>query len=509
MKADGNQNNHDSLFIRTVRSNTFYILGGKIITPFVTFLTTIYIIRKISVTDYGIYNVLLAIMAYVGLVSSAGLLNIFQRFIPEFHQNREYGHVRKLTWQGTLFRLVASGILIGLVFLFSGAESRLFNISDYITYIQIFALGILFFLESQLVGLALISTFLHKYFVFAQISYTGVRALLLLALLESGMALTGLLWAETAGFAFLLGAQAFYFYKYYWRVHPEKQQGRFPYRRLLRYGGFSYFNEVGEQILDVSTDFFVISAYLGARQVGLYAFANETIRLLSRWMPHRLLMDVITPVFFSRFAESGDPGDLEKMFRLLVKLIAFMFFPVVAGLFILGGPMIRFLFDAKYLDALPVLWLVAVFSAINAFAYPIGLMVQAVEKVEIHLMSKLFSIYNLAGDILVVRPYGITGIAVVTGSAVLFKNIFTFFMIRRHLQFRFPVRSLITISVNSVLTALVFWLLKDMVSGLAGLIIVTMLGGSFYLIASYLNRGFSPEEHTMINRILKKKVFHF
>ena len=148
----------------TVRTSSIYIIISKLLGPLITLFITAYIIRKLSVNDYGAYNIFLAIMAYIGLVSSLGLLNIFQRFVPDFYEKKWFSSLKTLVYQGLLFRFFCAVLLVILVLIFSDKIERIFKLDNYFHYFQIFAIGIIFFLESQLIGLALTSTFLHKYF---------------------------------------------------------------------------------------------------------------------------------------------------------------------------------------------------------------------------------------------------------------------------------------------------------------------------------------------------------
>ena len=168
------------------------MLAGKLITPVITFLVSVLIVRVLSVTDFGIYNFLFAVMAYVGLFSSFGLPNIFKRYIPEFMHKGAYQHVRKTVNYGLAIRLLMVLVALGCIRLFAEPIGALFNIEGYVRYFQLFALGMLFYLEAQLMGTALVSLFLHKYFVLTQIGYTLVRGGLLFFLLKRGYGLQSL-----------------------------------------------------------------------------------------------------------------------------------------------------------------------------------------------------------------------------------------------------------------------------------------------------------------------------
>jgi len=166
-------------------------------------------------------------------------------------------------------------------------------------------------------------------------------------------------------------------------------------------------------------------------------------------------------------------------------------------------------FDPKYISGLTVLWIVAAFLTVRAFQFPLELILQATEKVNIVFYSKLFSVYNLVLDIAVVRLWGITGVALVTGSAILFQNLFMYFFIRKYVKMRLCIGSLGLIVLNSMIMSLsVFWLRRYVV-GFASLTVVSILGLLIYLAMAFLNKAFTQEERTTVNSIIGKPIFAF
>jgi len=266
---------------------------------------------------------------------------------------------------------------------------------------------------------------------------------------------------------------------------------------------------MGVMILDVSTDFLVISIFLGPLAVGIYSFANRVSELFSRILPHTLLQEVIRPSFFTKFAQTNNQKDLQKMGNLLVKTIAFCSIPLTFGVFVLGDKTILHVFDPKYISSLKVLWIVATFLTIRAFRFPLGLILQATEKVNIIFYSKIFSVYNLILDLIVVKFWGITGIALVTGSAILFQNLFMYFFVYKYIRLRLCMRPLAIIALNSMMMSLsIFWLRKYIV-GFASLIVIAILGVMIYLGIAFLNKAFTHEERSIVNSIIGKPVFVF
>jgi O-antigen/teichoic acid export membrane protein len=314
---------------------------------------------------------------------------------------------------------------------------------------------------------------------------------------------------EIVGWVAWLLLQLFFFYTNFIRLHPETQGGRFPFRRYLRYGGFSLFNEYGNTILGVSTDLFIITAFLGPTAVAYYAFADRVIKMLSHCMPHVILIDVIRPSFFTKYAESNSNKRLIDSFNLLVKVGAFCVFPVAAGVILLGDEFIAVIFKPEYLNAKPILLIMIVFTAINVFAQPSGLVLKAIERVQTIMYSKIFAIYNLVAALIVIQRFGVIGVVLTTCSAHLMTNLFLYYYARKFVGMRIEWNGLLKISVNAIVMALALLIFKPMITGVLSLVLVSLLGIAIYLLSSYLNKAFSITERTWINGLLPKKAFLF
>jgi O-antigen/teichoic acid export membrane protein len=313
--------------------------------------------------------------------------------------------------------------------------------------------------------------------------------------------------AAAAAYTLLL---AFFYLSRFRRIQPVGVKTvSFPRRRLLRYGGFTFFNDLGSSVLDEATDYLIVSAYLGTSAVGLYAFAVRVVRMFTRFLPTNVFQGLLHPVFFLRYAESKDPGDLNRMFNLLVKLNAFLCFPFCLGLYLLGDKLIIHLFDPKYIDALVPLWIIITFVTVDICMTSVGLVLKAVERVEILLQSKMFSVYNLAGDVLVAPVFGITGVAVVTGSAVVFKDLYCYYFARKHTGIAIEWRGLGAIFVNSLGMGLVVLLLRARVTDLSSLAGAVLAGALLYFLLSWGNKPFTRDESRTVNKLLPKPVFPF
>jgi len=491
-----------------IRKNAQYIFVQKMTVPVINLLVTIYIVKKLSISDYGIYNLLLAIIGYLTLFSSMGMLNVFQRYIPEYNTNEEYYILKKLFRSGMILRFILTSLCLIILLLFKDQINNLFKVDNFHHYIEFFTIGILLFLEIQIVELTLSSLLLNKYILFSYMISAVVRAIMIYIFLEQGLGIKGLLLAETINYAILLSLQLFFYYTGFARLNTSPKKP-FPIRRLLYYGGFSYLDEVGETILDVKTDFFIISAFLGPTMVGLYAFANQIIELVSKILPFRFLKSLIRPVFFSSFTKNQDMEHLNYNFNFLIKIIAFIAMPTFICLYMFSDKIILYFFDEKYMPALKVLIVFTTFMIINSFQFPLQLVVQAKEKVQITFSSKIFSIYNLIGDILIINYLGILGVGIVTCSARLFQNIFIYYRIKKYVPLKFEFSPLKKILVNSLLTAICVYFFRNFATDIYTLIALIVLSILIYLAISFFNKSFLTEERALINKMLPKPIFQF
>jgi len=472
------------------------------------FITT-YIIRSLTVEDYGIYTLLYCLVGYVSVLASFGVPAVFRRFVPEALQRKEYSLLKQLVVRGLLLRLVLSLASVAVIFLVHGPLGRWLNVENFIGYFGIFAWGVVFYLEASLLTSVLHSLFLHKYSVVASTLHMVFRGVSVFLLLRLGWGIRGVLWAEVIAWGLWGVLQLVLYYVGFVRLHRGEERVSFPLRRYARYGGLSSLNELGNSVLAVSTDFFVITAFLGPGAVAIYAFADRVIKLFIRCMPHTVLIDVIRPAFFTKYAESNNEQHLADMFNLLVKIGAFCVFPMAAGLFVLGDKMITLVFKQEYVVAKPILCILGVFAAINTFAEPTGFVLKAKEQVQIILYSKVFAVYNLVVELLIIQRFGVMGVVLVTCSAVLMKNLFCYHYMKKHTGVCTNWRGLFAIAGNAIVMALVLWLLRPWVSSVGSLVAVALLGVFVYLLLSWTNKAFSPQERGWVNRVSPRPVFVF
>ena len=490
--------------------NVFYNYLGRFGSQAISILATVYMIRELPLQVYGDYNILFSIYAFIGLFTSFGLGNVIQRFIPEYTNQKQFKNIHLIIFWGIVVRLISGLFAIGLLALLAGFVGNWLQVPNLINYLRI--LGPVILLTLLAVSLDVALTSLLKQFATnsALLFFAIIRGMGIYYVVGHNYGLNGLLIVELVAITIrcliLLGAYWLETAKFKTAIMQGAQQGPFEKERVLRYGGWAYLNDFGYLFFNTDTDNFIISNYLGSAAVGLYAFSNKMSTMLLEWSPIAVASNVISPLVFGRYAHNQDKQDLNRIFLMINKANLFFFAPILAGYFALNERLIKLVFGEKYLPAVWLLGFVLVYQIINTFQYPLGLVVFALEQNQINFQSRIFSIYNLIADIILVRLFGVSGVLFATASAVTLKNLFIYFKIRNHIELTWDWRSYVRIFFNAFLMFVVLWLLRGMQTSIASLACLAILGLTTYLLATVFNNVFSASELILLEQLVGKKI---
>ena len=500
-----------SLFQKVKLSSIYTILGQSIDRIGVVFITWL-LVRELALEEYGIYSLLLGMTAYLSTITSFGLIPAFRRYLPEFIRKNQIAEFLWTVRFVQLFRAVAAIIVISVILFFFDEFGAAFQISGYLKFFIIFAIGIFFFLQTELLRSIMEAMFLHKYITYSHFIYVLFRLVVLYIIFHYQYGLMYVLLTDLAAYVILFAiASCFYIRnnpKKRWSGHSKREFSKSGLmKRLFRYSGFSFFNEIGKNFIDISTDFFVISHFLGPGPLGYYAFAARIGSIIANMLPSRILRGVILPAYFSHYSGSGSKAELDRMFKFITKLNAFICFPIFAIVGVLGENVIRYIFDPKYVTALPVMLIL--FVHFLTLVFPFAMPLEALEKPEVILISKFSSIYNLIMDIILIQFWGIIGVAIATSSSIILKKFFEYHMAKKHAEIRLPWRSLAKIFANcGIVSAIGLWS-NLYIDGVPSLLSTGFLLGILYLLFSFLNKPFLAEERVIINKMIGRNYFVF
>lgn len=206
-----------------------------------------------------------------------------------------------------------------------------------------------------------------------------------------------------------------------WLGYASKVRIRFAYkpdaiRRMLHFG----LNGVGASLLDMvarSVDSLLIGSLLGVTALGYYAMSFQLVR-----MPEMLVVGPLYTVLFPAIAKAaGDPEKVAEVFVGMLRQMALLCAPILAGLAVVAGPLVEIALGEKWAPAVAVLaWLPIAGFVLCFTALATGLLFGLGHA---HVKLKLSAITTVVTLIAVVvgARFGIVGVAMglAAGSIVI------------------------------------------------------------------------------------------
>ncbi len=494
--------------VRKGFASTVYNYIGLFFEKIVTVFVTVYVIRKLPVADFGVYNLFQDTIALVAVIFSFGIPSLIERFLPELYERGLFKDLKK--W---VYRALGAKFLLGL----TGASVCLFgrrylgaflNSDDFASLYPIFGLGLVFTILNQTAQTVLDTFLLQRLRNIIRVVVSVLRASLYLLALVMGYGLIGILWAFSL--AAIVGSLLFIWtisrVKYPDNVEQQTEGLEGLTKRFKRYGTYSYFNEIGGMILSRRIDNYLISSYLNPAAAGMYSFAARIVDMIMALTPLRVGNLIISTILFRQFTEDPTQEFLQRRFNLLTKLAFYLTLPFLVILVGLRVE-ITLLIDERYLSAASILAVIAVFETLNCFSWPIAWMAQSTEKVEVQLYSKIGAIYNIISAVILIPRFGPIGAAWATGTSALIKNGLMFLFLRRHLPLKFPWFSLLKLAFAGTMTFAVIEMLRSSFSGFTALLVLSSLGGIVFLAVSKLLQPFDRSERESLKKIFGNKLF--
>ena len=493
-------------------TGSIYNYIGTFGTAVFSILTSIYIIRILSVSDYGIYTLLANLIVIALFFTALGIPAILQRYTPEYYERGQLHLMKKTAIGGLLLRLLAGLVFVVIVLTYNSFFTEYLHVTaEVIKYLPVICVIIIFVIESQLLGDAILVALLEqKYWNASKLLYSAIKFVLFFFSLYLGYGLIGIIWSWVIaeGLLFLL-----YFSKCYSLIFRQKAKGtlneKIPIKRMVRYGGFYLFAIMGGFLLNIAIDNYLIAYFLDTTAVGLYSFAMGIPLQILSFSPALILVSILIPVSIRQYTMNKDKSGLKYIYQLYNKIIFFSGVPLFAALVLLADKVILYVFNPAYISVLLLLIICSIFSAIKMFNYALDPIIRTLERTDIYALSLIFAVYNLVMDIILIPVYGLMGAAAATLSAQFFTFLLQLGMTKSFISVSYPWRAFGKMAVNVVIMGIIVFSLRGFVKGLLSLCFVILIGGMSYFICAYLNKGFDDKDRKIFNAAIGKDIFRF
>jgi O-antigen/teichoic acid export membrane protein len=390
--------------------NTFYSLAQQVLSATFTAGLTLFLVRKLGPTDFGVLALAVSIGTLVLLISDFGISTSAARFIAEDPRNRN--HAAAVLRSAFGLKLIASAVTTVILVLLAPAIANALDTPALVWPIRLMSLAA----AAQGFGTLFISMFTALGRVSLGIRYTLVEssveasASVCLVLLGAGAA--GAVAGRAIGFttaAILVAAVTVRLIG--WRAIRETRGTGFPPRRIVGYGAALMVIDGAFAIFD-RADVLIIGAVLGPTSAGVFDAATRVLAVVK--YPALSIAAGFAPRLAGADRSEEDVGGFVGALRFATLFYLFLAAPILVW----AEPIVHLLLGSGYsgsVDVLRVSTPTVVLSGLSPIlAAAANYLGEARKRVPLALSALAL---NVAIDLVLVPRIGIVAGAIGTAAA--------------------------------------------------------------------------------------------
>lgn len=240
----------------------------------------------------------------------------------------------------------------------------------------------------------------------------GLRTLLIILVLQAGYGILAMAWVT-----FISNLPEVALVIYFSKKNLSsltirvKHLAQKSVKTLFSYSAYAFIAQMADQ-LRFNVDAFVIAAFVSLAALTHYHVASTLVRYFISLMIAS--MGVFQPVFSRQFG-AGDHESIKKTFFFATRLSVYLASFVGFGLIAWGKPFIQRWMGQEYLDAYPCLVILVLGSTFALWQIPSVNLLYGTSRHRFYaLFNTIEGVSNLLLSLLLVKPFGIIGVAMGT-----------------------------------------------------------------------------------------------
>lgn len=491
--------------LKKVARGASIVFFGTIAGMLLGFGSRVIVVRYITQDEYGIFSLAVVLVGIFSTVATLGLAQGATRYIAYFRGKNELSKIKGVIFSSLGFTLIAS-IFLSLVLFFASdiLSTRVFDEPGLATPLKIFSAAIPF---SVLTGM-LITIFrgfdrADVKVYFQDILHGALFPLLLGAVILLGLAFLGVIYASLAATVITCIALAIYTIK----KPPLPIKGgesAGPIRNELLLFSLPLLGSAMLHLIIQWTDILMLGYLKTAGDVGLYNGALPLARLIP--IPLVSMNFLFLPVF-SQLHSRDLMDEIKRSYQVLTKWIFVLSFPLFLILLLFPITILSFLFGYQYTNAAQALQLLSLGLMLHTFVGANGMTLLVMGRTRLIMWASLLgAALNVALNVALIPPLGITGAAIASMAAYIVIN--SFLSIRLYQLYKihpFTWNYLKPLIASGTIIFIIYMLFTNLVTiqfWMLPLFFVLFL--AIYGLSLLLTRSFDSEDISLLLAIEKR-----
>ena len=339
-----------------MRRGTWRFLTGKVTSALLTVVILLWLVRLMTVAEYGAYVVLVAGMELGFALAGFGLPWLAARYLPEYRLHGSGASLTAICRQLLLWQVMSLLACITLLAIMLNSYLSWTGLELIHTPAQIYLLVLLVeglgrFLRVALMDPLMLQGESRSSMILRQLSF-----LILISALDFTDHGT-LLWvvsAELVASTFGMLAALILLWRHLQGLRDQVcQQGwsapMFSAQRHI--AGRMYATQLLTLAYSPQVFLNLIQHTLGVESAALFGFLSNLQRQIAQYLPATLLFSIIRPKMVADYVGGGGMAELSRNTNLAGKLSLFVLMPLVALVALAGEPLIAWLSGSKFIDS--------------------------------------------------------------------------------------------------------------------------------------------------------------
>lgn len=328
-----------------------HFLLGRTAQAIAFFVLTLWLVRLLEPTDYGAYMILWGMVEMMAPLSSLGMLEAVRRYLPELAAWGAPGVLMKFIHWMTLIRFVIMASWAAVIAVFWADIAAWMGFSVFQQDATLMAVGLIITVIGFRYASEMLECLLEQRWSQLTRALMPLGRLLGVAMLVAvdDFTLQRLLGIDLiVSLSCLLLAEFFLMRKL--RSLPGTGDFRLSVRQIVTFAWHMAGINLFQAVASAGALRIIVARTLGLETAGMYAFLQQLLMFVGRYLPANLLANIIRPMLVSRYV-AGEVGVVKQGMALLWKSNLLIIAISMAAISVAGNSIIMLVSSGRFSDA--------------------------------------------------------------------------------------------------------------------------------------------------------------
>ncbi len=458
---------------------------GRIIAIVSSGLLMVLLARLLGPDEYGLLFLAISVFSTLGIFSKLGIAKSGARYVSEYkEQNPEQlPHIFR-----TVLAFNVAAILVVAAVVTIGYEqiAAVLDEPGLTPFLLLGALYLAFEALATYVRLMLQGLEAIKFSATLHAVDRGCRFVFAVGFVVLGFGAVGALVGYILAFALVTVVGLGTIYVRYVRNHDRASSVEEGLPRRIGEYSVPLTATSTANVLDKEVDTVLVGFFLNPVAVSYYVISKQVVEFVET--PASALGFTLSPTYGSQKAD-GNVDQAARIYETALSHTLLLYIPIAAGLVLVAEPALELLFGNEYLNAVPVLQVLAIYAILRSItkltSNGLDFLGRARERA---IVKGVTALMNVVLNIILIPTIGVVGAAVATVITYSLYTLANVYIIHQEFDLRvaFLLRRIALIAaVTSAMAAVVFVAVSH-VTGFLSLVFVIALGVAVWGVLSVL-----------------------